>query len=631
MRTYSLIVLFPVLFSYVFSRILNQRLAELLPVFYGFSVVWLIVFGMFDRLKLGYSIFYPVATLILVLFAVIHRKKLFNRLSLGNFLSPAVFMFLLVTAWMYTNSLKMRFFEWDEFAFWAPAVKVMFIFDKVGIFTPDSLAVPEYVPGAPLFPYLVSKVNGIWIEGNVYWAYQVLIVAAMAAVFSRVTWKNFLKLPLLLLILALSFVFFFNSFQTIYVDPLLASLFGLLLILVLSNSVVKNKFYLFNFVILCTHISLVKDIGIFFAALATGILMINYLISSLHDKNEIPTGIFKTIAIGLVALTPAVVIKQYWTTLLTQNGLLVKRDFSTILNDFLSGSSNIDENFRSQVQSNFLNYFSNYSISNINGLPMTSLRWIFVMGFLLIILSLFEKNKTRVINQLILNFLLILGFFAYLAILLYLYLTVFAPVEAIGLASYSRYVSAYLAGMFVYLAYRFFLLFEEKHLNFFGKAFAVSFSILIVTQSSPANLISYGVNPNFNSDNWRNNYSAQEYLISEMNLPKDKKVWLIAQHTTGYEFYMFQYFLAPASVGKIPWSIGAPSGEGDIWTDKTYTKEKWSERLKEYDYVFINNVNENFISEFGPLFKDPSTLDKPGFYLIDKSTLGEPVTLEKIR
>lgn len=96
MRTYSLIVLFPVLFSYVFSRILNQRLAELLPVFYGFSVIWLIVFGMFDRLKLGYLIFYPVATLILVLFAVIHRKKLFNRMSLGNFLSPAVFMFLLV-------------------------------------------------------------------------------------------------------------------------------------------------------------------------------------------------------------------------------------------------------------------------------------------------------------------------------------------------------------------------------------------------------------------------------------------------------------------------------------------------------------------------------------------------------
>ena len=190
-------------------------------------------------------------------------------------------------------------------------------------------------------------------------------------------------------------------------------------------------------------------------------------------------------------------------------------------------------------------------------------------------------------------------------------------------------MNTYLIGIVIYISHKVIgNLINLDGLRELSIATAVWMAIFML-QSSPGNLLTYLSNPSFQSDNWRNAYADRSWLIAEVNLPPESKVWIIAQHTVGFEFYLFQYELLPATVGKIPWSIGSISGPGDIWTDPTYDVEKWGEALTNYDYVFINNVTESFISEFGSMFEDPSTLDRPGIYKVD--LIDSKINLVKIR
>jgi hypothetical protein len=110
--------------------------------------------------------------------------------------------------------------------------------------------------------------------------------------------------------------------------------------------------------------------------------------------------------------------------------------------------------------------------------------------------------------------------------------------------------------------------------------------------------------------------------IEYLNLGVEDKVWIICQDTMGFEFYLFQYEVLPASVGSIPFSIGTPSSEQDIWTDPKMTIDKWDSALSEYDYVIVFKSTETFIKEYGDLFEDPSTLNEQGIYRIEKNGAG---------
>ena len=114
-----------------------------------------------------------------------------------------------------------------------------------------------------------------------------------------------------------------------------------------------------------------------------------------------------------------------------------------------------------------------------------------------------------------------------------------------------------------------------------------------------------------------------------MNFTVEDKVWFIAEHTVGFEFYLFQYELLPASIGRSPWSIGSPYGPGDLWTDTNITREVWDKRLNDFDYVFVHSANEVFLKEFGSLFEDPSTLSQPTIYQIEHRPEGN--LLVKVR
>jgi hypothetical protein len=89
--------------------------------------------------------------------------------------------------------------------------------------------------------------------------------------------------------------------------------------------------------------------------------------------------------------------------------------------------------------------------------------------------------------------------------------------------------------------------------------------------------------------------------------PDKRRVYVVWQNTTGLEFWMLRYEMAPRLVGQLNWSrepfsLGAPYGPDDAFT-RPMTARAWSDMLKAgYDYVLVGHADAGFARQFGRLF-----------------------------
>jgi hypothetical protein len=224
-----------------------------------------------------------------------------------------------------------------------------------------------------------------------------------------------------------------------------------------------------------------------------------------------------------------------------------------------------------------------------------------------------------------------LGFIGYLILLYFSYILVFSESEALGLASFERYIAVYLLGVTIFLTSILIHRLNERKMKLRAPIlyFSCLWILFLYNQPGNFNLKSYIDSPNEQSDLLRNGFGGEVWLIREMNFKSSDRVWIVAQHTVGFEFYLLQYEILPGQVGKIPFSIGTAKDSGDIWTDTSYDAKKWNEALNEFDYVYIHNSTNSFVDDFGSLFEDKSTQDKSGVYTVTQN--GDQNVLVKIR
>lgn len=622
MTTLISIVIFPIVLSYLISHFTKQNLATLLPISIFISVIWLFIFGILDLLDFGAKVFIPLLISIFVICSVF-VKGFITKEKIYSVFSPAIAIFVVVSVWTFEHSQHMRFKEWDEFAGWGPAVKSLFLFGKVGPYSPYKLIFPEYPPGLSLFEYFVVKIGNAWDEADVYWAYQVIVISLIVSILGNLTWKRKSTIVFAFMISAISAVFYYGAFQTIYGDPLLGLIFGLTLVIAASSEIKSNRWLILNFSIAVTMLSITKDIGIFLGAISALVLLLNLLLTDSNPKRKLLSKTGVAAGLTFLAFAPTLFAKVGWSYAIKKGGLELNRDFFAILKDFISGNfANLKQPYWDDVISNFRLKTTSQSLTGMNGYPISATKWIFIFTVILLITLFALRNKKEIIRLGTIYAVIIAGFFAYLFILLFLYLTTFSQGEAVGLASYDRYVSAYFAGLAFFTCYLALLKFENFSVNNSESAITIIWIMLLLIQSSPWNLMSYLAAPNAASDQIRSQYDVQRSMIKDMNFTIDNNVWFIAEHTVGFEFYMFQYELMPANIGRSPWSIGTGYGPGDIWTDSSITPEVWDSKLNTFDFVFVHSVTDSFVKEFGNMFEDPNSLKETGIYKIDHRSNG---------
>ena len=196
------------------------------------------------------------------------------------------------------------------------------------------------------------------------------------------------------------------------------------------------------------------------------------------------------------------------------------------------------------------------------------------------------------------------------------YMYKFSKSEALGLASFDRYINIIYSGLFMFIVIT--LIIDICDVK--NELLICSGIIVFMCVCAPVRImLAYMYRSTVRASHGvRDVYS--EIIIKTLDVADgDDEVWFIAQETQGFERLVFKYSIRP-NYNDAWWSIGEPFYDGDDYTE-TKTAEQWQNELKEdFDYVALYKLNDYFYENFSSVFENPNDIAENQVYKVDKNT-----------
>jgi hypothetical protein len=617
----------------ILMRLTNVQLAYLFAPAIFLIVSWVYVFGLVGVLNLAMETlaFTAAGTLLYLLI----RRREFQKLVQKNVLSASSLTFLLLSTISYFKTRDWMLSQWDEFSHWGTTVKAMHQFAVLAPASPAELWAAEYPPGLALFQYFVIDFNPRWSEGLLFWSLHLLAISMVIAALAECTLKAPAALIFNLFCALIATTAIFDPFSSIYADPILALTFGFSIFLAVKFSTLGNRSTIL-FAASVGFLSLIKETGIYFAAVA---ILINIVSTRITLKKKQHMKVSRYIPAVSASVT-VFAIALTWRIFIYVNGKVNQNLTTTSIASQFSDPDNRD--FNVEIAKEFFRAFFDQNLSplNYNLLGMTGFRWtISCTLFFIIWATLSGRINSR--RNLHIGLTLFFTTGIYLGLLIILYLTWFSENEARSLASFTRYVGAWYQGLF--FAIVLLILSEFKfNLNDLSNAknaeFALpnlklqmgSFLAFVVMLSSLSSIYTYMEMIKSNQlrgKEVRVIYDPIKAKIKAAKIPDQSKVWIISQHSSGFDYYALRYEMINLKFGNAAWSIGKPYDASDIWTDNSMTAPKWANELRQYEYVILYATNESFNEEFADVF-DSGIIESNSVYKVFSEP--EKVILTKV-
>ena len=631
----TLLLVLSVLLAAAFSLsylIRSSLLISLPTTVFGITAV-LYTFGLFNQLLIGFWVVLAgvaLATVVSIAF-LIRDKELLTHLK--SLLSPGLAIFLSLALFSFLLTRGMQLSSWDEFSHWGTIVKATFLFDAVGPYNPVELGFRSYPPTLSLFEYFITKLGGTWLEGNIFWAYQLIIWSLFTPFLAQLTWRRWGQLLAVVPLVFVAPLAFFNSLNVTLIDPLLGMLFGYALAIAYVGNILQWRLAL-HVGLAIFMLTLAKDAGTFMAALVVVLYIVRLLAAKTTNPEEWS---WKRFAIlGSIPTLSLVASNQSWSALVRAR--VEEPAFSNPIDigAFFGALRGEGPAYWQEILSTFGFGVSNYPINNDGALAIPQLQLIVLFA---IALAIVEWQVSRRMGRrfgLASIGTVIIGSIVYTYGLLVLYLFRFGAYEAVRLASYERYLGTFWAGIALFVALVSIWLvagsvpgepIKGSRAKPEGVAEIVIAGVValgLFALSPAQKLADFIANPHGYSSQVRAQFEPVLEEAKQAGVEPGDKVWIIAQHTTGFEYWVLRYLLMAQEVGAGPWSIGSKSDEGDVWTtDKT--QEEWAEELKVYDFVVLYRSTDSFATEFGGLFETPSVIQGSSVFRVNR--LGESVKL----
>ena len=485
---------------------------------------------------------------------------------------------------------------WDDFSHWILTVKNMFLFNELSNNENSTIFFKTYPPATAIIQYFYNFVENILfkninLEYNSQFVTNYFISIVLLAITNMTQLNNKTKrilYPILFLIPAI-----FNSeiYLSLYVDAILA-IMGVYLLAYYEYAKVQkiDKKFVFIDVLLATlFLVLIKSTGSAIIVFCLIYIFLDLVLMKNYKFNlQIITSILISFFIG----------KKSWGHYIhkTNADIIWKTEkitFGNILN-ILNGKG-LDYQYQT-----INNFFKSLARTQIGFFPYI-IFLILTIGILTFIYLKKKDNKN--LKILIFNILIII---IYPISLLIMYIFIFSPEEAVNLASFNRYLSTII--IFLIILYIILLANNEKILKY-RKILIVLFLLLFFLNNRLTKLTIKKIKyikkvkkerQEIKSipEEIKKNYNNKIYFVSNMN--KDE----------GYYYWIFKYEATPLKI------------QDFYYTDN----ENLFETLKNYDYLYVKDFDENFSKKYSGIFKEG--LEANSFYKIEKEN--NEVKLTKI-
>lgn len=262
------------------------------------------LFGLIGILQYGVYFIFLISFLMLIcnLYMIIKDK---SKLYI-NIKGIAIFTILYLLIIIINNGRMVH--VWDEFSHWGDVVKWMFDSNDFST-NPNSLCLfKSYPPAVSLFQYFFVRIQNSFNESYLYISYQLIAVSLFLPFLTKIKTNKNLFISLMICLLVPT-IFFNQFYDSIYIDGILG-LFAGYVILIQIMEKDYDKFFIVNTCLSLFVITLIKDVGIFFAILSSIILILN-----LYFKQKNIKMLFKNkkyLYIVLFALVSIFIAKMSW-------------------------------------------------------------------------------------------------------------------------------------------------------------------------------------------------------------------------------------------------------------------------------------------------------------------------------
>lgn len=635
----SHLVLFAILigaggFCITFSQ---KRFEETLPLTCAGIVLLMFTCGSLGMLAGGvYLVLACSITMYIVSIITIIRKKRWNAVCKRLF-TPGFVLFCLLYVILTILHVGRMAQSWDEFSHWADVVKAMFSIDDFITNPLSNSFFPSYMPGMPLFQYFGQKLHQIldpdkgFSEWRLYFCYQIFSYAFLFPFLKNISFKKLLSSATLFAMICLSPMVFFEHYfpTTVYIDAFVGIVAGSGFAMLYVNRQKDTVSYL-NLLSAISILVLAKDVGLLFAVFLAIATIIDYAIAWRKEQRVSSSkrfGWMKQTGLIIGVVTAAFLPKLLWNANIAVHH--VKKSFSnpidfSLLLDVFNGA---DNTYRTEVLQSFTQrfYTGTYSIGS-HGIILSWFAIFAILSIILISIHLaFSKDKQERTARRIIITIVISQTCLYILGLCVIYMFKFKMYEATRLASFERYIGIILLTMQMMAMLLFFSYMQKYTQRWYSLSIIAMASVLLVMpKDSVLSFINRSsVTASIES---RVPYEMITSRLHDLTFNERKKVFIISQGSTGYEYYVLKYSMRPCITDIVyddiqVWSLSTtgPLYEGDIWTHQR-SAEQWKEELRSYDYVLIYHVDDIFIQDYSSAFADPSQIRDNTIFAVNHET-----------
>lgn len=620
--SYILLIAIVLNTSLSYSIYFNKKIEETIFLSILGKILILFLTGVTISLEIGFYLII-LLNIILFIYNILNLWKNKNIIK-TNILTIGLWLFLiscLLFIWITYGRVAV---VWDEFSHWALVVKNMYGLNNFGIGPDGTVMAKNYLSGTSLFQYFATKLSGEFNESILYFSMDLMVISFVLPMFKNIKkYKKISPYLIFLLVLFIPTIFYPDIYNTLYVDAILGIAFSYALYSYLLNyNDGLNKFNLINLSASLLMLIFIKEIGLVLAFLVLVIILLDNLF--IRNKFEFNIKkIWNENKLILLTFLPLIIVKILWIVYMNNydvNSLLDNNSIFDAIKNLLFG--NITPTYV-EVGSNFIKSLFYHPLVDSSYLTTTyvSSIGIFIASSYIIIINL-KKEKTKS-SYILSNSLIVLGALGYALMLLLSYLSVFSEYEASRLASFQRYISTYSLGMLLLVSAQFLNNFslDNKKQN----AFLITLFIALIyfgNHTAYLNTIFARINVN-NSYEVRQNYQIFKNKINKY-VEKDERIYFISTDDKGFDYWVSRYEITPKKMNlNYGWSIGNKYNEEDIWTIFKTTEEWKQELFKDYDYVYLFDIDEPFIQQYGELFSN--SIENNQLYKINKNISNVPI------
>lgn len=611
------------------TLLLKKRFEEVLPSAIMLSGLILYLASFLGKLSIGFYLLVFVSLGFPIFLLIKKNKEKELILYLDKILTPGLLIFFVVYLEIYILNLNRGFTEWDEFSHWGPMVKETLRLDT---FYSDplskSLTHKDYPPAIVLIEVLWCKLNNIigsgYREDILYKALQTFILSMYMPAFNKLEWKNVTRGKMAayavlssLILLSLQLIMPLGEakiFATIYTDGAMAVVFAYCLFTIIANSQNYDYGYYFQISISLTFLLLIKQMGIALYLLALGIYLLNIMF--INSKTKIIVDFKELVYIigGFVGFPQFFSI--LWSLYIKKLGIKGQFSISSIklksLFDIVQGCGG--EEWQHTVYINFIDKFCTKKLKS-SPLPLSYWQLVLILGLMLYLVG--KINKDLLIRKQIylLDICIVLGSVAYAVAMMLLYMYSFGEYEGTRIVCYERYMGTYIFAFFSLI-----IMMSINKIWIKGDSVIPLKHLMIVLGIIWISLM-LTKHLKILMPVLKNNSAAQD-LKEDENIIKsyteeDAKIYLISQWNNGYDMFRLSYLTLPRTYNKSGYSLGYKYYDDDIWT-KDIAPAVWYEMLKDYDYLYLKHIDEQFINKYGFAVTNSSILQDRQVYEIIK-------------